>query len=147
MAAKKGFPNTQEKAILDHYFGGTALATPETTLKIDLLTTMPTDDAGTGLVKASYTGYVQKSVTNNSTNFPAATGADPSVKSNGVAFTFGEKTDAGSITVLGWVIYKNDGTTIIQIGSVTSQAVAQDDTPEFAIGDMDIKLGDSDDTY
>ena len=144
----KGFPDAQEQAILDHYFGATALATPETTVKIDLLTTLPTNDSGAGLVKASYTGYSQQSVTNNTTNFPNATGGAPSVKSNGITIAFGQKTDAGDISVVGWVIYKNDGTTIIQIGEVSpSSTVSQNDTPQFSSGDMDIKLGDPDDTY
>lgn len=146
--ANRGFPNAQEQAVLDHYFGGTTIAAPEATLKIDLLTTLPTDDAGTGLVKASYTGYTQWSGTNNATNFPAATGANPSLKSNGVAMSFGQKTDAGDITVLGFAVYKNDGTTLIFVGQVSPSAtVSQNDTPEFAIGDLDLKLGDPDDSY
>lgn len=143
-----GFPNAQETAILDHYFGGTALAAPEATHKIDLLTTQPSDDAGTGLVVASYTGYVQVAYTNNVTNWPAATAADPSLKSNGIAISFGQKTDAGSVTVTGFIVYANDGTTILFVGTVTPNAtVSQNDTPEFAVGDLDLKLGDPGDTY
>ena len=146
--AYTGFMDGQEAAVLNHYFGATALATPETTLKIDLLTALPTDSSGSGLAKAAYTGYTQWSGTNNATNFPNATAGDPTVKSNGVAMSFGQKTDAGSITTVGFVVYKNDGTTIIFVGTVTpSSVVTQNDTPEYAIGDLDIKLGNSTDTY
>jgi len=143
-----GFPDVQEAAILDHYFGGTALAAPTATHKIDLLTTQPSDDAGTGLVKASWTGYVQGSFTNNATTWPAATGADPSLKSNGIAMGFAQRSQVGSDTVTGFVIYKLDGTTIVFVGTVTpNAAVSQNDTPEFAIGDLDLKLGDPGDSY
>ena len=143
-----GFPDAEEANVLDHYFGGSALAAPEATLKIDLLTTLPSDDAGTGLVKASYTGYTQLSVTNNVTNFPAASGTAPTIKSNGILFGFGQKTDAGTVTIVGFVVYENDGTTILFVGDVTPNAVvAQNATAEFPIGTLDFKLGDPGDTY
>lgn len=142
-----GFTDTYEKLILDEIFGGTALAA-EATHKVDLLTTLPSDDESTGLVKASYTGYTQGSYTNNSTTWPAATGTAPTVKSNGIAMSFGQKTDAGDITVVGFAIYEADGTSLIFVGSVTPNAtVSQNDTPEFAIGDLDLKLGDPGDSY
>lgn len=143
-----GFPDSEETNILDHYFGGTALAAPEATHKIDLLTTQPSDDAGTGLVKASWTGYVQGSFTNNATTWPVATGADPSLKSNGIAMAFGQRSAVGTDSVTGFIIYENDGTTILFVGTVTPNAdVSQNDTPEFAIGDLDLKLGDPGDSY
>ena len=142
-----GFTTAYEQIILDLVFGGVAY-TAETSLKIDLLTTQPSDDAGSGLVKASYTGYSQQTLTNNATNFPNATGGTPTIKSNGTLISFGQKTNVGNITATGFAIYENDGTTLIFIGTFTpSQVVSQNDTPQFAIGDMDLKLGDPGDTY
>jgi hypothetical protein len=40
---------------------------------IALLTTMPTDGDASSLVEAAWTGYARPSLTNNGTNFPAAT--------------------------------------------------------------------------
>jgi hypothetical protein len=136
-----------EQAILDEVFGGTAYAA-EASVQVGLLTTLPSDDTGTGLVEASYTGYSRQTLTNNATNWPAATGGDPTIKDNGVAISFGQKTDAGDITVVGFAIWEADGTTLMFFGDVTPNAtVSQNDTPEFAIGDLDLKLGDPGDTY
>ena len=40
---------------------------------VALLTAMPTDGTGTGLVEAAWTGYARIALTNNGTNFPAYT--------------------------------------------------------------------------
>lgn len=141
-----GFTDTEEKVILDHYFGGTTMAAPEASHKIDLLTTLPSDDESTGLVKASYTGYTQATVTNNATNWPAASGNNPNVKSNGAAISFGQKTAAGDTTIVGFAIYDAAGTGLQFVGT-TSATVSENDTPEYAIGELDLKLGDPGDTY
>jgi hypothetical protein len=142
-----GFTDAMEQAILDEVFGGTAYAA-EASVQVGLLTTNPSDDSGTGLVETSYTGYSRQTLTNNTTNFPAATGGDPTVKSNGTAISFGQKTDAGDVTIVGFGIWEADGTTLMFTGSVTPNAtVSQNDTPEFAIGDLDLKLGDPGDSY
>lgn len=142
-----GFTDTYEAKVLDLIFGGVALPA-ETSLKIDALTTLPSDDESTGLVKASYAGYSQVTLTNNTTNFPAATTGDPTVKSNGTVISFGEKTDAGTITIVGVAIYENDGTTLIFVAEVSPNVdVSQNGTPEIAVGSLDLKLGDPGDTY
>lgn len=142
-----GFTDTYEAAILNEIFGGTALAA-ETNVEIGLLTTLPSDDESTSLVEASYTGYSRVDAANNGTTWSAAAGTAPTIKSNAIALSFGQKTDAGDITVVGFAIWEDDSTTLMFVGTVTPNAtVSQNDTPEFGIGDLDIKLGDPGDSY
>lgn len=60
-------PNATELEILGGYFGS---GTPATWY-VGLINTMP-DEAGSGIVEVSGTGYARQAVTNNLTNFPAA---------------------------------------------------------------------------
>jgi len=64
--------------LLDHVLGNTSFAA---TVYVGLLTTLPTA-GGVGLVEASTGGYARTSVTNNPTNWPAASSG---VKRNGLA--------------------------------------------------------------
>lgn len=77
-----------EKRVLDLY-GGAAI-TPPATFYIALFTADPTDAASGA--EATGAGYARLAVTNNTTNFPAATGTTPAVKTNGAAFTFAAAT-------------------------------------------------------
>src|SRR4249919_4122489 len=82
--------NYGEGKVLAHLFGGTTYA-PEATWYIGLFSVAPTDStAGTELTGG---GYARGSVTNNTTNFPAA---NPAV--NGVDVTL--FTSSGSHTAV-----------------------------------------------
>lgn len=144
-----GFPNDMEANILNHFFGGAALspASPAT-VHVGLFTTLPADDE-TGGVEASYTGYARVGVTNNATEWPAATEGAPTQKSNANTITFGQKTDVGSITVVGFGLFDAASAgNLLFFGAVTpNQAVGQNDTPRFLAGDVIIELGDPGDTY
>ena len=81
MAGGKG--NTLSNAVLDHVLGGpnyTRLAT----VHIALFTAAPT--AAGGGTEVSGGGYTRVAVTNDGTNFPAASGQQ---KTNGAAIDFG----------------------------------------------------------
>ena len=69
--------------LLDHVLGGSDLARPAN-VHFALLTTAPTDD-NTGGVEVSETGYARVQMTNNATNFPAASSGK---KFNGTTITF-----------------------------------------------------------
>ncbi len=77
-----------EKLVLDGIFGG-ATITLAPTLYIALFTTSPTEgnDAGVEVTGGS---YARVAVTNNATNFPAATqtGVAPASKNNATQYTF-----------------------------------------------------------
>ena len=64
-----GLGNTYSSPVLASLLGSGTPANWNARLMI----TMPTDDANTGAVAVSYTGYADVPVTNNSTNFPAPT--------------------------------------------------------------------------
>ena len=80
------FSNYLELKLLDHVFGGvTTPYTPPATLYVGLSSTTPAED-GTGITEPSGGGYARVAVTNNATNWPAAT--VPGTKSNGTVITF-----------------------------------------------------------
>lgn len=61
------------KKELDHVLGGGDYTRPATLYAV-LLTVRPTmADTGSTITEADYTGYAREAITNNSTNFPAAT--------------------------------------------------------------------------
>lgn len=97
-----GFSDYTEKKILDLIFGNTAYSIPAT-LYIGLFTVTPADD-GTGGTEVTGGSYARVALTNNTTNFPNATGGDPSTKSNGIAVTFPAAT-ANWGTVVGVGIF------------------------------------------
>lgn len=82
------FSNYLENALLDHALGGGNYTRPAT-VYIALFTVAPSD-AGGG-TEVSGNNYSRAAVTNDATNFPAASGG---AKSNGVAITFA--TPSGS---------------------------------------------------
>lgn len=73
--------------VLDFYWGGVApvTPTPPATWYVGLFTAAPAD-AGTGGTEAAYTGYTRQAVTNNPTEWPAASGG---AKSNANPIDFG----------------------------------------------------------
>jgi hypothetical protein len=94
-----------ENKVLDALFGQTALPSIAT-LYVALFTTLPTTSSDVG-VEPSGGSYARKSVTNNTTNWPAAiTGAAaaPASKLSGSAITFATATGSWG-TIIGFVIY------------------------------------------
>lgn len=128
------FSDYLENKVLDHVFGA-QVYTPPVTLYAALYTVVPTD-AGGG-TEAVYTGYARVPITNSLTNFPAASAG---AKSNGTAITFGTKTDAGSVTIVGMALM-DAASAGNQIGwSDLTKAVAQNDQPYFPAASVAITL-------
>jgi hypothetical protein len=125
-----------EAQILNHVLGGTTFTKPAT-VHVALYTTAPTDAGGGTEVTGG--AYARVAVTNNATNFPAATGTSPTTKTNGTAITFPQAT-ANWGTVVGWGI--RDAATagnLLYHGAVSpTKAVNQNDTAEFAAGQLTI---------
>ena len=136
MASKLG--TTPMNAVLSRIFGSTAY-TPPATLYIALFTTSPTDfAAGTGGTEVSGGSYARVAVTNNSTNFPAASSR---ASSNGTAISF--TTPSGSWgTVVGFGIYDAVTAGVWQGGGdlTTSQTISSGNTVSFAIGAITITM-------
>lgn len=130
------FADYLENELLDHVFGA-ATFTAGATLYFGLSTTTITD-AGGNITEPSGNGYARVAVTNNATNFPAASGG---AKSNGTAITFPTATGSwGTVTDM-FVSDASSGGNIYCFGALgTPKAITTDDTASFAAGDFDITL-------
>lgn len=130
------FANYLEDEILDHIFSA-ATWTPPETLYVGL-STSTISDAGENITEPSGNGYARVAVTNNATNWPAASGG---AKANGVAIEFPKATGSwGTITDF-FISDANSGGNILCYGALTtSQAVSTDNILKFPIGDLDITL-------
>ena len=93
-----GIADYLENKLLDHVFGATAYSAPAT-LYVALSTTTPTDSGN--VTEPSGGAYARVAVTNNTTNWPNASGGS---KSNGTAVTFAQATALWG-TVTHFVIY------------------------------------------
>lgn len=78
-----------EAKILDHVLGGTTYTPPATVYFA--LSTAAFDPSATGsaMSEATGTAYARQAQTNNTTNFPNATGSNPAVKSTGTTVDWG----------------------------------------------------------
>ena len=125
------FSNDLEDKVLDHILGGgdySRLAT----VYIGLWTAT-LDDTSTGSTAGECTGgsYARVSVTNNATNWPAASSG---AKANGAAITFPQATGS-------WGTATDTAGDILGYGDLTvSKAISSGDTASFAIGELDVTL-------
>ncbi|HEY9647564.1 MAG TPA: hypothetical protein V6C88_14405 [Chroococcidiopsis sp.] len=95
-----GFSDYAEGKILDHVFGAVTY-TPPATLYIALFTTTPNVETGASGTEVTGGNYSRVAVTNNATNWPAASGGS---KSNGTQINF-PTPSAGWGTVVGFGVY------------------------------------------
>lgn len=97
-----GMSQYMSRSVLDHYLRNQAY-TPAAAIYVALLTTMPSDDAGTGLVEVAgpyaTTGYQRMPVT-----YGAATGTSPAQVANTAAVTF-DVAATDWTTVVGYALY------------------------------------------
>ena len=122
-----------EDAILDHVLGGGDYTRPGT-VYIALYTSAPTDSGGGTEVTGG--SYARVAVTNNLTNWPAASG---SIKQNGVAFTFTQATANWGTVVAFSILDAVTSGNFMYWGDLTaSKSVENGDTAEFAIGGITI---------
>lgn len=128
-----------ENQVLDHVFGGPNYTRPAT-LYIALFTVAPTDAGpGTEINTAVWTNYARPAITNNATNFPAASGG---AKTNGTAISFGTASITGTAPiVVGAAIM--DALTVgnmLAWASFTGQTVSNGAPISIQAGDLDISL-------
>jgi hypothetical protein len=139
MAGSKS--NHLEAQILDGYLGGATITVPTTVYII--LSTAAYSDAATGAscseVSTSGTAYARVAVTNNSTNWPNATGTSPTAKSSGTAFTFPAAT-ADWTTCESYYIADASSAGNILYGAdlTTPKDVGTGDTATFASGSITV---------
>jgi hypothetical protein len=117
-----------ENALLDHVLGGGDFTRPAN-VTLYLYTATPSDSGGG--TKVSGNGFSALVVTNNATNFPAASGG---AKSNGTVLDFGTPSGAGWGTVVAVGVEDGSGN-LLKWGAVTpNKACPAGDPVQFAIG-------------
>jgi hypothetical protein len=123
-----------ENAILNHILSGTTY-TPAATTYIALFTVAPVD-AGTGGTEVTGGSYARVSVTNNATNWPAASGGS---KSNGTTITFPAATGTWGTVVTFGIYDASSGGNLLYFGSLsTAQSVVNGNTVSFAASSLTI---------
>jgi hypothetical protein len=128
-----------EKKVLDLLFSNTALTIPAT-LFFALSTTTPGDD-GSNFTEPSGNAYARVSVTNNTTNFPAATGTAPTTKNNGAAITFPTATGSwGTITHYAIFDASTAGNMLFWGQLTTAKVINTNDTASMNANDLAITL-------
>jgi hypothetical protein len=131
-----GKSNYLEGKFLDELYGGTAFSAPAT-IYVALFTTAPADSGGGSEVSGG--SYARAAVTNNATNWPAASGT-PRMKSNGTVVTFPAPTaNWGTVTHFGTFDAATSGN-LLHWGALSSSKVISngDGAPSFAAGAIDI---------
>jgi hypothetical protein len=130
MAGSKS--NYLENALLDHVFGGGDYARPAT-LYIALFTVSP-GETGIAGTEVSGGSYQRLAVTNNPTNFPAASGGS---KSNGTTFTFVTATASwGTVAAFAVMDDPTSGNELYYGDISTPKLIDVGDTAKFNPGDL-----------
>ena len=132
------FSDFLELEVLDHVFGAAAYTAP-VTIYVGLWTAALAD-ASTGSTANEVSGgsYARVAVTNNATNFPAASAG---AKSNGTAVTFPAATASwGTVTHVGLLDAASAGNLLAWADLTTSKTISSGDTASFAVGDIDFTL-------
>lgn len=130
------FTDFLENELLDHVFGGADYVRPAT-LFLALSTTTPNDD-GTNFTEPVGGSYARKSVTNNATEWPAASGG---TKQNANTQTFVTATASwGLVTHMG-IFDASTGGNNLAIGPLTvPKTIDSGDTAAFPATDITITL-------
>lgn len=127
--------NYSENALLNHVYGNVAY-TPATTLYLDLFSTSPDFEAGTGgtSVLAS-----RVAITNNTTNFPAATNG---AKSNGTIIATSTNSSGSSWSIVSAGIYDASSGGNLLVGKAFSgtQTVTVGSIFRFPVGSLTITV-------
>lgn len=127
-----------ENAILDHVLGSTSYTKPGT-VYVALYTTAPSDGGGgTEVSTGVWTNYSRSSVTNNSTNWPAASSG---VKANGTEISFGTATISGAaptVVAMGIFDAASAGNLLFWATLGTNKTVNNGDVVKFNVSGISI---------
>lgn len=130
-----------EKKILDHVFGATAYTAPAT-LYVGLSTSTIADSATgtTGITEPSGNAYARATVTNNTTNFPAASGTT-ATKSNGTVINFATPTGSWGVVTDFFIADALTAGNILCYGTLgASQTISTGNTVSFNTSTLTITL-------
>ncbi len=105
---------------------------------VALFTVAPSDTGGGTEVTGG--GYLRVTVTNNTTNWPAATGAT-AAKSNGTVITFPTASASwGTVVAFGIIDAASAGNLLWWGDLTTSKAIANGDTASFAVSSLSFTM-------
>ena len=131
--------NYLEGKVLDAVLGNQSFPA-NATVYLALFSVTPTG-AGGG-TEATGSGYVRLAITNNLTNWPAATGGSPASKSNGTVLTMATATGDWSAAAnqVAWGLFDaSSGGNLLYWGALSvAKPILNGDTPSFAIGAITI---------
>lgn len=128
------FSDFLENELLDHVFGAAAYTAPAT-LYMAAFTSTP-NDAGGG-TEVSGGSYARVAVTNNATNFPAASGGS---KTNGTVIDWPEATASWG-SIVGIAIYDaSSGGNQLGWSDTSSTTINSGDTLRLQANDLTITL-------
>ena len=125
-----------ENRVLDHFLGGVASTAPAT-VYVGLLTTAMSDASTSGTpspgVEVTGGSYARVAVTNNATNWPAASGG---AKANGTVITFPAPTaNWGTVVAAAIMDAATSGNMLYWFDLTTSRTINNGDgAPSFASG-------------
>lgn len=130
------FSDYLENEVLDHVWGASTY-TPPVTVYAQAYTAAPSD-AGGGTQVTTF-GHARVAVTNNLTNFPAASAG---AKSNGTAITWGAASGGswGSITHVGFFDASSGGNLIGWSDVPVAKTIDDGDVLFIPIGSLTISL-------
>lgn len=135
-----GASDSREQVVANSQFGGGASTWAPATWYLGLSTTTPNDD-GTGFGEPTGGSYARVAITNNATNFPAASTTDGvTTKRNGAKFTFPNPTGTwGIISHYGFFLAATGGTPEYTNPLDTSITVRNGNTPvEFDVQQLSL---------
>jgi len=128
-----------EAKLLDLVLGATAFSAPAT-VYLALFSVTPSDSGGG--TEATGSGYARLAITNNTTNWPNATGTSPTTKNNGTVLTMATATgdwSSGSNMVAWGLFDASSGGNLLYWGALTeAKPVLNGDTPSFAVNAISI---------
>lgn len=122
-----------EAKLLDHVLGATVFTTPSTVFIALFTASLSDSGGGTEVSTSGGTGYARVSVTNNTTNWPNASGTSPTSKSNGTTFTFPTATaDWGTVVAFGIFDASSGGNLLYWATLNANKVVSNGDTASFS---------------
>lgn len=134
MAGSKS--NYLEAKLLDHVLGNTAYTAPSN-VYVALYTATPSDSGGGTEVTGG--SYARVALTNNTTNWPNASGTSPTAKSNGTTITFPTATaDWGTVTSFGIFDASTSGNLLYWSTLNANKVISNGDTATFTNGNITV---------
>lgn len=121
-----------KNAVLNGVLGGSAFSLPGTVYLALSTATFSSASTGASMTEVSGGSYARVAVTNNSTNWPAASGG---TKASGAVFTFPTATGSwGTVTSVYIVDASSSGNILYGCDLTSSRSIASGDTASFASG-------------